>query len=99
MQVDVTGYLMGDPISARRRPPTAEEIERSQRGVRTQNWWTDQEEALLRQMHARDWSYEAIGRALGRDRNQVSHKAQRLGLPSRDARKVGFKGWHRRRVG
>lgn len=73
-------------------------MERSQRGPKDQRWWTDQEEALLRQMHARDWSFDAIGRALNRTRNQCSLKAQRMGLPSRDARKVGFKGWRRRRV-
>lgn len=98
MKADITAYLMGDPISASRRPPTDEEIVRSQRGARDQTWWSEQEEALLRQMWARDWSLEAIGRALHRTRHQCSRKAQRLGLPARLTRKVGFKGWRRRRT-
>ena len=96
MQIDLAPYLMGDPITASRRHPTDEEIERSARGPKSQDAWTEQEEAILRQMHARDWSYEAIARALGRTRSQCSTKAQRLHLPAREARRVGFKGARRR---
>lgn len=99
--MDIAPYLMGDPISADRRPPTAEEKIRLERNHHAQGYdlWTDWEEATLRRLHARDWTFDAIGRVLGRNRNECGRKASRLGLPSRDARKVGFKGWRRRRVG
>ena len=96
--IDIAPFLMGDPISTSRRPPTDEEIERSRRGPKTQDSWTDHEESILRDMHARDWSYEAIARALGRTRSQCSTRAQRLRLPAREPRRVGFKGSRRRVV-
>lgn len=100
MQIDLAPYLMGDPITASRRPPTAEERARLERNYQPKGYdlWTDQEEALLRRLHVRDWTFDAIGRVLGRPRHQCQRKAKHLGLPSRDPGLVGFKGWRRRRV-
>ena len=100
MEFYVTPILMGDPSATYRRQPTADEMARLENGrvLRGYDFWTEEDEAALRRLHARDWTFEAIARVLGRDRNECGRKAQHMGLPSRDARKVGFKGWRRRRV-
>jgi hypothetical protein len=73
-------------------------MERAGRQPGTKEFWTDAEESLLRQLYARGWAYDAIGRALNRTRHECSRKVLRLGLPARDSITVGFKGWRRRRV-
>lgn len=45
--------------------------------------WTDQHDALLRELHARGDSYALIGEQLGRTKNSCISRAHKIGLENR----------------